>query len=194
MSGARSSASAYAVVAALVLAQGVILWWWGHPLTCTCGSVLPWYGGIGGAGDSQHLSDWATPSHIIHGFLFYALLWLVARNQPVARRLAVATLLETGWELWENSAFVINRYRTTTVWTGYTGDSILNSLSDTLVMILGFGLARVLPVRASVVVVIGLEAVTMYFIRDGLTLNILMLTFPIEAIKGWQMQGWKGAM
>lgn len=189
MTTVRTNASPYAIVAALMLAQGVVLWWWGHPLTCTCGTVLLWYGGIGGADDSQHLSDWATPSHIIHGFLFYALLWLVARRRPFARRLAMATLIEIGWELWENSAFVINRYRTTTVWTGYTGDSILNSLSDTLAMILGFTLARVLPVWASVAMVIGLEALTMYLIRDGLTLNILMLTFPIEAVKQWQMQG-----
>lgn len=192
MQAQATNRAAYAVVAGLILVQAAIQFAWGHPLICSCGTVRLWYGAIGGAEDSQHLTDWATPSHIIHGFLFYAFFWLIARRKPVAWRLAAAVFLEAGWEVWENSAFVIERYRTTTVWTDYAGDSILNSLSDTIFMLVGFGLARLLPVWASVVAVVALEATTMWFIRDGLALNILMLTFPVEAVKDWQMQGWQG--
>lgn len=179
----------YVLVLLILVFQGLVQHLWGHPLICSCGTVKLWYGAISGSEDSQHLTDWATASHIIHGFLFYGFIWLVARRQSFGRRLVMATLLEAGWELWENSAFVINRYRTATVWASYAGDSIINSLSDTVAMILGFALARVLPVWLSVLVVIGLEATTMWFIRDGLALNILMLVWPVEAVKTWQMQG-----
>lgn len=171
---------------ALVAAMAAILLWMGRPPICTCGEVKLWVGTVHGPDNSQHLADWYTPSHVIHGFLFYLLGWLVLRRNPPGDRLLAAVLIEAGWELLENSKWVIDRYREATMALGYTGDSVLNSVADLLWMILGFGLARRLPLWATAALAIGFELLTLAAIRDNLTLNVLMLVWPIEAIADWQ--------
>jgi hypothetical protein len=146
-----------------------------------------WEASIWSSACSQRLADAYSFSHFVHGVLFFALLWVVARKLPVRSRLILAVLLEAGWELLENSPIIINRYRQATIALGYDGDSVLNSLSDIVMMTVGFVLAwRVRP-WISVVVVLALEIGCALWVRDNLTLNILMLLHPIEAIKTWQM-------
>jgi uncharacterized membrane protein YiaA len=169
----------------IILAAALYLLSVGRPPICTCGYVELWHGAID-SGNSQHLSDWYSPSHLIHGFLFYMLGWWLLRSRPVGERLILATLIEGAWEIAENSPFIIDRYRTATIALGYTGDSVLNSLSDIGMMMIGFLLARKLPVWASIVICVGFELLTLAVIRDNLTLNVLMLLWPIDAIKAWQ--------
>jgi hypothetical protein len=136
--------------------------------------------------NSQHVTDWYTFTHVIHGFAFYGLLWLTLGRLPVGWRLAAAVLLEAIWEVAENTPFVIDRYRAATIALDYYGDSILNSVSDIAAMMSGFFIARRLPVWASVVLVVSLEVFAVLVIRDNLTLNIVMLLYPIDAIRQWQ--------
>ena len=153
---------------------------------CTCGAVDLWVGARDSPRTSQMLTDWYSLSHIVHGLLFYAALWLVARRWPVERRFLIAMLLEASWEVIENTPVVIDRYRATTAAIGYTGDSIVNSLSDVAMMALGFLIARKLPVRTSILLLILLELVPLTVIRDNLTLNVLALIAPNHAIQVWQ--------
>lgn len=150
------------------------------------GRVLLWYDDPWGPEGSQHLFDWYSPSHLIHGILFYAALWLVLPRLALRWRFLLAVVVECAWELVENSDAVIERYRTATVSKDYLGDSVLNSVTDVLCMAAGFWLARRLPVWASVALVLGFEALTTWLIRDGLALNVLMLLWPIEAVRDWQ--------
>lgn len=135
------------------------------------------------------LADWYSLSHIVHGLLFFALLWLVARRWPVQWRFLAALLIETAWEVTENTPFVIDRYRTATAALGYSGDSVINSLSDILMMCLGFLAARKLPVWGSIILVLVLEIVPLLVIRDNLTLNVWMLLAPSDALRAWQAGG-----
>lgn len=162
----------------------LILWSIGRPAICTCGSVALW--GPVGPEQSQMIFDWYTPSHIVHGFLFYALLQLAAPRWPVERRFLVALVVEAAWEVLENTPLIIDRYRETTIALGYSGDSILNSISDIVAMAVGFWSARRFPVWASAALVLSLELLALIAIRDNLTLNILMLIAPIEAVNAWQ--------
>ena len=178
--------SSRAVVAApLIFAAAVaILIAMGRPPICACGTIAIW--GPVGPAQSQMLADWYSPSHIVHGLLFYAILWLIARRVPVERRFLVALLVECAWEIAENTPMVIDRYRTATAALGYSGDSVLNSASDIAMMALGFLAARKLPPWASVALLIALEAIPLLAIRDNLTLNIWMLLAPSDAIRAWQ--------
>ena len=153
---------------------------------CECGAIKLWEGGVNTPGNSQHLADWYTPSHIIHGFLFYWFSWLLVRRWPVGFRLSLATAVEAGWEVLENSPTVIERYRTATMALNYFGDSILNSAMDTVWMAVGFLAALRLPVWLTVSLAIVFELLTAYVIRDNLTLNVIMLVWPVDAIRAWQ--------
>ncbi|RYC04755.1 DUF2585 domain-containing protein [Ciceribacter ferrooxidans] len=169
-----------------VLAQIGILHLMGRIPICECGYIKFFEPGVNTAGNSQHLADWYTPSHIIHGFLFYLLAFVLFRRRPLSMRLAFATLIEAAWELVENSPLVIDRYRTATMAIGYQGDSILNSTMDTLFMVVGFLFAARAPVWLTVSIAVFLEIYVGWLIRDNLTLNVLMLLWPIEAIRVWQ--------
>lgn len=170
----------------LVAAMALILVWMGRPLICTCGEVKLWTGAVQSADNSQHLSDWYTPSHVIHGFLFYMFGRLLLRRRPLGEHYLAAVALEAGWELLENSQYIIDRYREATFAFGYSGDSVLNSIADVGWMSLGFILARKLPAWATIVIAISFELLTLWTIRDNLTLNVLMLVAPVESIRVWQ--------
>ena len=185
--GLLTSPRTVAAGGALMAAAGLVLLFMGRVPICRCGYVSLWHGQVDSAGNSQHLTDWYTFSHVIHGFGFYGLLWLATRRQPIGVRLALAVMLEASWEILENTDMVINRYREATIALDYYGDSVLNSLSDIGAMVLGFVLAARLPVWMIIVAAVAMELVVGYLIRDNLTLNILMLLYPIEAVRQWQM-------
>ena len=168
-----------AAVAAIELAMGR------NPI-CTCGTIDLWVGARDSPKTSQMLADWYSLSHVVHGLLFYAALWLVASRLDVRWRFLIALAVEASWEVIENTPMVIDRYRATTAAIGYTGDSVVNSLSDILMMALGFVIARKFPVWTSVLLLILLELVPLFVIRDNLTLNVIALIAPNHAIQAWQ--------
>jgi hypothetical protein len=183
-----------AALAVLVLTIAALLAM-DRPPMCPCGTIKLWHGVVESSENSQHIADWYSFSHVIHGLLFYGaahLLWRrwgMLRAVPAGWALAIAVAVEGAWELLENSPIIIDRYRAVTVSWGYTGDSIVNSASDIGWMIAGFVLAARLPVWASVALAITFELFTLAMIRDNLALNVLMLVWPLEAVRVWQGGG-----
>jgi hypothetical protein len=146
-----------------------------------------WSGDINSEHNSQFLFDPYTFTHVVHGVMLYALVTLLFRRASLASRLLIATGLECGWEVLENTSFIIDRYRAETISLNYYGDSIVNSLGDILACIVGVLLASRLPTRATIIGVVAIEIVLLVWTRDNLTLNIIMLIHPSHAIRAWQL-------
>ena len=180
-------------IPALLIGLGIIaitaglLYAAGRSPICPCGTVK-FFDFVPKAGeDSQHIFDWYTFSHILHGLIFYFAIWLVGRGRvPFTVAILIALVLEGAWEVFENSQYIINRYQSQSISEQYNGDSVINSVGDLLTMAFGFFLASRLPVLASIAVLIGVEVWMAWMIRDNLTLNIISLTHPIEWISQWQ--------
>lgn len=178
-----------AAVVGLVALQALVLWVMGQPMIAASGVVKLWEGVVQGSGNSQHLSDWYTFSHFIHGLIFYWLLGKFFPKLPMPMRFLLAVGIEVGWELLENTPWLIEHYRQQALAQGYVGDSIINSVSDTVAMVAGFVAALRLPVWASVGIGVVLEATSLWFIRDGLVLNALNLLHNFDFIGRWQEDG-----
>ena len=183
-----------ALIASLLLAAyaAFILFAMQRPPICACGTVKLWHGVVQSSENSQHIADWYTFSHMIHGMIFYAgahLLWRrwnLFDGAPTRWALPIAVIIEAIWEILENSPVIIDRYRAVTVSFGYAGDSIVNSMADIGWMALGFWLAARLPAKATIAAALAFELFTLAVIRDNLTLNVLMLAWPVDAIRDWQ--------
>jgi hypothetical protein len=181
-----ASRRTWSIVLGLMLVQALVLHAMGRVWICSCGTVRLWVGDIWSPELSQQLFDWYTPSHIVHGILFYGLLHLMAPRLPVANRLAIALGIEVSWEIAENSPWVIEAYRKQALAAGYTGDSIINSLLDSVAMMTGFAIARLIPWQATMALVLVLEVGTGWLVHDNLTLNILNFIHRFPAIEAWQ--------
>ena len=176
----------YVVALAFIGVTAVVLWDMGREPICKCGYVKLWHDEVFSSENSQHLTDWYTFSHIIHGFILYGFTWLLGRKWPIGLRMCLAVMVEGGWEIFENSNFIINRYREATISLDYYGDSVINSVSDIIAMVVGFYIASRMPVGVTVSAALAIELVVGAIIRDNLTLNIIMLIHPFDVIKQWQ--------
>lgn len=180
---------------AIATAAAAILLGMGRVPICTCGTVKLWHGVVQSAENSQQLTDWYSLSHVIHGMIMYFVAWLLWTRwrlfggRPAKWALPIAVFVEAAWEVTENTPMVIDRYRAVTASFGYSGDSVLNSMGDIGSMVVGFLIASRLPWKASLALAVGFELLTLYVIRDNLTLNVVMLFWPIEAIRQWQTGG-----
>lgn len=161
----------------------------GREPMCTCGYIKFWHGVVVSSENSQHLFDWYTFTHVIHGLGFYLLLSLFKNKLSIWQRLLLAVGLEAGWEILENTDMVINHYRTATISLDYYGDSVVNSIGDVIAMTVGFMFASRAKVWQSIGLFLLIETLLLIGIRDNLTLNIIMLIHPVEAIRLWQSQG-----
>jgi hypothetical protein len=172
------------MLVALVYLRGQGRIWW-----CDCGRPNPISLHVNSEHNSQHLIDPYSLSHVLHGVLFFGVLWLFRRRLSLNTRAVIAAAIEIGWEMLENSPIIIKRYRAATISLGYTGDSVLNSLADIASFVLGFYLARKLGLWRSVALFIVVELLMLWLMRDNLTLNVLMLLWPIDAVRRWQSGG-----
>ena len=192
MTRLRPHRTAILVSLAIAVTAIAILLAMGRPPICTCGTVELWHGKVQSAGNSQHIADWYAPSHFTHGLIMAGVAWLLWSKwrlfggRPARWALPIAVAVESLWEISENTPAVIDRYREATAAFGYTGDSVLNSAADIGWMVLGFLLALRLPAWASVALGLFLELLALWAIRDNLTLNVVMLLYPIDAIRDWQ--------
>lgn len=182
--GAATAAAGLAVVALALLLELAM----GRPSVYRGGPIRVWSGAVASDENSQQLADPYSLTHVIHGAAFYALVRLAGPPAPAVRAL-LALGLESAWEVLENTDMVIDRYRAATISLGYRGDSALNSLGDIVACLLGFVLAWRLPARATLFGVAAIEVGLLVWIRDNLTLNIVMLLHPIDAIRVWQAGG-----
>ena len=176
------------VVAAVAAAAALIELAMGRVVFSRTGRLMLWAPLVASPENSQQVFDWYSFSHVIHGIAFYGGLHQLGRRRgwPLGLRLVLAVLIEAAWEVFENTPFTIEHYRKATIALDYYGDSVLNSVCDILCCAGGFFLAAKLPVWGSVALVVAMEAFVAAMIRDNLTLNIIMLLRPIEAIKRWQ--------
>ncbi len=161
----------------------------GRLAICACGYVKFWHGLVVSSGNSQHLFDWYAFSHVLHGLGWYLLLWLIDRKKKLSMgtKFLIAIGLAAGWEVLENSTFIINRYRNATISLDYFGDSIINAIGDVIAMMVGFAFAWKMKPWHSVALFVGIEVMLLIAIRDSLIINIIMLIHPIEALKVWQV-------
>ncbi len=185
----HSAARTVLIEGGILLALAATLLAMGRALACRCGEIALWSGDIWSNQNSQQFADPYSLTHVTHGVLLYGALRLLWRSGPLRTRLIIATLIEAEWEIAKNTDFIINRYRESTISLDYYGDSIINSTSDVAFGIVGFLLASRLPGRVAALGIVALEVVLLFWIRDSLLVNIVMLFFPIAAIRQWQQAG-----
>lgn len=182
----RTPGRALALVLLILAVTALVLRAMGHSFVCPCGQVRLWYGEVMTAQNSQHLLDWYSFSHLMFGMLVYGGMRMLLPEWSLRKRLVVTAMIAAGWEIGENTPFLIDRYRDVTVSVNYTGDSVLNALGDTLAALAGFALAATLPVWGSAALFVAVEALTLWMARDGLLLSVLMVTAPLDVIRHWQ--------
>jgi hypothetical protein len=179
---------ALTTIAIMALAAAQLRWqgrqWW-----CACGRWFPWTGDAWGPHNSQHLLDPYSLTHVLHGLVLCGILAVTASRLSLEWRFVVAVLIECGWEIFENSAFVISRYRAATASQGYQGDTVANSMGDILSCAVGFWAASRLGLRRSLALSLAVEVLLVLWIRDSLLLNIVMLIWPLESVRAWQTGG-----
>ena len=166
-----------------------ILRWEGSVWFCACGEIQVWVAAAQSSHTSQHLLDPYSFSHVQHGLVLFCVVSWLAKKWHWKWQLWLTVLIEAGWEILENTPWVISRYRESTAALGYTGDSVLNSVGDILSCAAGFMIARRLGWNATWVLFAAIEALMLVTIRDSLLLNVLMLVWPLEVVKQWQMAG-----
>lgn len=187
-SDANSSVSNFGWYSAgLVVILIGILALMGRPFFCPCGTLKLWQGDVFSPQVSQHLTDWYTFTHVIHGILLYGGLWWLLPDKSHGHRFIMALAIEGSWEIFENTEFVIDYYRQNTMAVEFYGDTIINSVSDLGAMAVGYWITFNLPLWGSVGMLVVIEVLLTLIIRDSFFLNVLMFLYPFEFIKSWQL-------